>query len=162
MNNYDEMKKFLNISRSGAIKKVIREDQGQYYDQQKETKRDLTPDEIEGEKQEFAANVSKLVEFNDFKLGYDNASWSGVFPKEKIEWIYSLDADQGVYISCEMSQLTDGTLELIQNLEDIMKLGQKNGPVKLEQKEVKLDNLQQNQHRDYNKKYIKIKNRDTN
>ena len=116
MNNYDEMKKFLNISRSGAIKKVIREDQGQYYDQQKETKRDLTPDEIEGEKQEFAANVSKLVEFNDFKLGYDNASWSGVFPKEKIEWIYSLDADQGVYISCEMSQLTDGTLELIQKL----------------------------------------------
>ena len=113
-NQYDEMKKMLNKSRNGLVWGKLNE--GMYYDQNKESKRQLTEDELNQEKQDFASNVSKLTEFNDFKMGYDNVTWGGFFPKEKIEWVYSLEADEGVYISCELTQLTTGTLELIQKL----------------------------------------------
>ena len=113
-NQYDEMKKMLNKSRNGLVWGKLNE--GMYYDQNKESKRQLTDDELNQEKQDFASNVSKLTEFNDFKMGYDNVTWGGFFPKEKIEWVYSLEADEGVYISCELTQLTTGTLELIQKL----------------------------------------------
>jgi hypothetical protein len=116
MNQYDQMKKMLTISRKGVVRQRLREDTGQYYNQNKESGRQLTPQEIEDEKAEFAGNVTKLSQFNDFKVGYDNVEWGGFFPQEKIEWVYSLEADEGVYISCELTQLTAGTLELIQRL----------------------------------------------
>ncbi len=116
MNQYDEMKKMLIISRKGAVRQRLNEDEGTYYNPDQESKRQLSTAELEDEKKEFASNVTKLSQFRDFKLGYDNVEWGGLFPQEKIEWIFSLDADEGVYISCEMSQLTAGTLELIQKL----------------------------------------------
>jgi len=116
MNQYDEMKGMLNISRQGVLNRLLTEDQGQYYDEKQESNREITPEELETEKQEFANTVSKLVTFGDFKVNHDNVTWSGVFPKEKIEWVYSLDSDAGVYISCEMAQMTDSTLEMIQRL----------------------------------------------
>lgn len=116
MNQYDQMKKMLTISRKGAVRQRLHEDEGTYYDPSQESKRQLSTAELEDEKKEFAGNVTKLSQFNDFKMSYDNVEWGGLFPQEKIEWIFSLDADEGVYISCEMSQLTAGTLELIQKL----------------------------------------------
>ncbi len=116
MNQYDDMKKMLNNSRKGVVWRRLQEDTGTYYNQEKESGRELTDDELEGEKQEFANNVTKLSEFNEFKVSYDNVTWGGFMPKEKIEWVYSLESDEGVYISCELTQLTQGTLELIQKL----------------------------------------------
>lgn len=114
-NTYDMMKKLLATSRKGIIRQIVKEDQGDYY-AQKQKSREITPDELEQEKSAFAQDVTKLVEFGDFKISNDTVTWSGVFPKEKIEWTYSLDSDQGVYISCELTQLTDNTLKLIQLL----------------------------------------------
>jgi hypothetical protein len=122
--SYDDMKKMLKTSRKGVISQLIKEDQGelsqtgnQSSDQPTtEFKHDITDVEIETEKNTFASNVTKLVSFGDFKITNDNVSWSGVFPKEKIEWVYSLDSDEGVYISCELTQLTDNTLTLVQKL----------------------------------------------
>lgn len=115
-NQYDDMKKMLNNSRKGVVWRRLQEDTGTYYNQEQESGRELTDDEVEGEKQEFANNVTKLSEFNEFKVSYDNVTWGGFMPKEKIEWVYSLESDEGVYISCELTQLTQGTLELIQKL----------------------------------------------
>ena len=116
MNQYDQIKKMLNNSRKGVVWRRLNEDTNTYYNQNKEGKRQLTSQELEDEKSEFASNVTKLTEFNDFKIGYDNVTWGGFIPKEKIEWIYSLESDEGIYISCELTQLTQGTLELIQKL----------------------------------------------
>lgn len=116
MNQYDEMKKMLNTSRKGFLNKMLREDNGMFYDKNKESKRQLSDSELNDEKNTFASNVTKLTQFNDFKINYDNVTWSGFLPKEKIEWVYSLESDEGVYISCELTQLTQGTLELIQKL----------------------------------------------
>ena len=116
MDQYDEMKKMLNNSRKGVVWRRLREDTGTYYDQNKESKRQLTDSELNDEKSQFAGNVTKLNEFNEFKISYDNVTTRGFMPKEKIEWVYSLESDEGVYISCELTQLTTGTLELIQKL----------------------------------------------
>lgn len=116
MNQYDQIKKMLNTSRKGVVWRRLHEDTGMYYDKTKESKRQLTDQELEDEKNEFATNVTKLTEFNDFKLNYDNVTWGGFMPKEKLEWVYSLESDDGVYISCELMQITEGTLELIQKL----------------------------------------------
>jgi hypothetical protein len=116
MNQYDEMKKMLNNTRKGVVWRRLHEDTKTYYNQEKESNRSITDQELEDEKSEFASNVTKLTEFNDFKINYDNVTWSGFMPKEKIEWVYSLESDEGIYISCELTQLTQGNLELIQKL----------------------------------------------
>lgn len=116
MNQYDQMKKMLKNSRNGVVWRRLHEDTGTYYNETNEKKRQLSKSELDAEQNEFATNVTKLTEFNDFKIGYDNVTWGGFMPKEKIEWVYSLESSDGVYFSCELTQLTEDTLELIQKL----------------------------------------------
>ena len=114
MNQYDDMKKMMKISRRGVIRQILKEeDQGINNQQQK---RQLTSSELQNEQAQFANNVTKLTQFKDFQINYDNVTWGGFMPKEKIEWVYSLESDDAVYISCELTQLTQSTLELIQKL----------------------------------------------
>lgn len=117
MNRYDEMKKFLNISRGGVISKLITEAEEQ------EDEKNITPEEELGEQNEFANNVTKSVKFIKFKLTTNNALWGGLlFPGDKdIEFYYSLDSEDGCYISADMLELSEDTVDVIQKLQGYYK-----------------------------------------
>lgn len=74
--------------------------------------------ELKEEEDKFRQSVHNRVKFNTFKLYPDsqNVEWSGEFTDNRIEWNYSLDDSQGVYISCELTQLRDDTLQVLKKL----------------------------------------------
>jgi len=116
-NRYDEMKKYLNISRGGVISKLITEAEEQ------QDEKDITPEEELKEQNEFANNVTKSVKFIKFKLTTNNALWGGLlFPGDKdIEFYYSLDSEDGCYITVEMLELSEDTVDVIQKLQGYYK-----------------------------------------
>jgi hypothetical protein len=114
---YDNMKKLLTISRKGIIRQILKEDDSQYSNQQQNSQPNISPDELKVEQENFAKEVkTNLVKFGEFKVGNETVTWTGIFPQEKIEWVYSLDPDVSVSISCDLTQLNDKTLQLIQLL----------------------------------------------
>lgn len=63
--------------------------------------------------QGFINNITDLVEFKILNISSSNIEWVGNFTQENIEWVYSLDDQNGCYISGNMVKLTDETLELL-------------------------------------------------
>ena len=45
-----------------------------------------------------------------------NVEWGGEFQDSKLQWFYSLDDTNGLYISCELLRLDDDTLDRIKKL----------------------------------------------
>ena len=80
--------------------------------------RELEKDEFREEQDKFRQSVHNRVEFNKFKLYPEsqNVEFGGTFTDSRIEWFYSLDDSTGVYISAELLQLRDETLEVIKKL----------------------------------------------
>jgi hypothetical protein len=80
--------------------------------------RELEKEELKEEEDKFRQTVHNRVKFNTFKLYPEsqNVEWSGEFTDNRIEWNYSLDDSQGVYISCELTQLREDTLKVLQKL----------------------------------------------
>jgi len=70
------------------------------------------------EEKKFRDTVTPRVEFNRFKLypKAQNVEFSGKFTSNNLEWFYSLDDTDGVYISGDLLQLNQSTLEQIQKL----------------------------------------------
>jgi hypothetical protein len=66
--------------------------------------------------QGFIDNITDLVEFKILNISSANIEWVGDLTQENIEWVYSLDEQNGCYISANMLQLTDETVELISKL----------------------------------------------
>ena len=64
----------------------------------------------------FIDNITDLVEFKILNMSSGNIEWVGELTQENIEWVYSLDDQSGCYISANMLQLTDDTVELITKL----------------------------------------------
>lgn len=63
--------------------------------------------------QGFVNNITDLVEFKILNISSANIEWVGDLTQENIEWVYSLDDQSGCYISANMLQLTDETVDLI-------------------------------------------------
>ena len=80
--------------------------------------RELDTDELKEEEDKFRQTVHNRVEFNKFKLypKSQNVEFGGKFTDSRIEWFYSLDDSTGVYITTDMLQLRDETLEVIKKL----------------------------------------------
>lgn len=80
--------------------------------------RNLEDAELKEEEDKFRQTVHNRVKFNKFKLypNSQNVEWSGEFTDNRIQWNYSLDDSQGVYISCELTQLREDTLKVLQKL----------------------------------------------
>ena len=80
--------------------------------------RDLDDAELKEEEDKFRQTVHNRVKFNNFKLypTSQNVEWSVEFTDNRIEWNYSLDDSRGVYITNELLQLDDDTLEVIKKL----------------------------------------------
>lgn len=66
--------------------------------------------------QSFIDNITDLVEFKILNISSTNIEWVGDLTQENIEWVYSLDDQSGCYISANMLQLTDETVDVINKL----------------------------------------------
>ena len=80
---------------------------------------ELTADEQREEENKFKEVVSKLVKFEKLKVYRQNVEWSGELVREKIKWVFSLNENNGCYISIEsedMLQLTDAVIETLKKL----------------------------------------------
>ena len=80
--------------------------------------RDLDEGELREEEDKFRQTVHNRVKFNKFKLypTSQNVEWGGEFTDSRMEWNYSLDDSRGVYITSELLQLDDDTLDVIKKL----------------------------------------------
>ena len=120
MSQHDETMRMLGLIResnnvSRKNKKLIRE--------QSEIKEDIDLGEedsaaLQEEEKKFRDTVTPRVEFNRFKLypKAQNVEFSGKFTANNVEWFYSLDDTNGVYITADLLQLNQDTLQMIQKL----------------------------------------------
>lgn len=76
----------------------------------------LSEVELEDEMNRFKDAVGSTAEFNEFKI-YDNKiEWSGLLPVENLAWSFSLDSNNGCYITVNSLQLNNESLERINKL----------------------------------------------
>lgn len=66
--------------------------------------------------QAFIDNITDLVEFKILNISSSNIEWVGELTQENVEWVYSLDDQSGCYISANMLQLTDETVQVINKI----------------------------------------------
>ena len=138
--NEDHTRRILNLIREGKVKeesKLIKEQEETLeptdemmpddfetapvedeVDEDAGEDRDLDDAELKEEEDKFRQTVHNRVKFNKFKLypTSQNVEWGGEFTDNRIEWNYSLDDSRGVYITNELLQLDDDTLEVIKKL----------------------------------------------
>jgi hypothetical protein len=120
MNQHDETRKILDLIRENK-KSVLSNSRRMLVEQDitiQEEKGELDPTELKEEEKKFRDTVTPRVKFNKFKLYPEaqNVEFSGEFTDSRIEWYYSLDDTQGVYITTDLLQLRDDTLKQIQKL----------------------------------------------
>lgn len=111
--NYDSMKDMLNIMRShNKFNKtfktnLIKED---------DANRVLSDEELKQEQDEFKKAVAINTEFGDFKLYKDNAEFSGVVLPYNIAWTFSLEDQDGLYVTLNNFQVREDAFEILQKL----------------------------------------------
>lgn len=120
MSQHDETRKILDLIRENK-KSVLSNNRRMLVEQDitvQEEKGELDPTELREEEKKFRDTVTPRVKFNKFKLYPEaqNVEFSGEFTDSRIEWYYSLDDTQGVYITTDLLQLRDDTLKQIQKL----------------------------------------------
>ena len=138
--NEDHTRRILNLIREGKVKeesKLITEQEEdtlaptdemmpdefetapvEDVDEDAGEDRDLDDAELKEEEDKFRQTVHNRVKFNKFELypASQNVEWSGDFTDSRMEWNYSLDDSRGVYITSDLLQLDDDTLEVIKKL----------------------------------------------
>ena len=80
---------------------------------------DITPDEQREEENKFKETVSKLVKFEKMKVYKQNVEWSGELVREKIRWVFSLNENNGCYISINSEDMLQLTLEVVETLKKL-------------------------------------------
>lgn len=120
MSQHDETRRMLELIRESNSfdkknRKLLRE--------QPEPKEDKDlgeddPEALKEEEKKFRETVSPRVSFNRFRLypKAQNVEFSGKFTDNNVEWFYSLDDSDGVYITADLLQLNQSTLVQIQKL----------------------------------------------
>lgn len=116
-NEHDTTKNILNTIRE---KKQFRTDKSYLKEDEVDKERiELTPEERREEEKKFRGIVSPRASFDDSFFIYpksSNIEWSGKLNDLGIEWYFSLDESRGVYITSELLQLRDDTLETLKRL----------------------------------------------
>jgi len=108
--NFLENRKREKLIENRNFKKILLEE---------ENFQELTADEQREEENKFKEVVSKLVKFEKLKVYKQNVEWGGELVREKIRWVFSLNENNGCYISIEtedMLQLTDSVIETLKKL----------------------------------------------
>ena len=113
MNQHDETRKILDLIRESNKKPTL----GKTLIREQEEKGELDTTELKEEEKKFRDTVTPRVKFNRFKLYPEaqNVEFSGEFTDNRVEWFFSLDDTQGVYVTTDMLQLREDTMKLLQN-----------------------------------------------
>lgn len=79
---------------------------------------ELKPEELKEEEKKFRETVSPRVEFKKFFIypKASNVEWAGKFTNSDLEWVYSLDNSNGIYISGDLVRLDDDMMEILKKL----------------------------------------------
>ena len=80
---------------------------------------EVTPDEQREEENKFKDTVSKLSKFNKIKVYRQNVEWSGELVRERIKWVYSLNENNGCYISIKSEDMLQLTTEVIETFKKL-------------------------------------------
>lgn len=119
MNQHDETRKILDLIRENRKKPILGKTILKEQDfKVQEEKGELDPTEVKEEEKKFRDTVTPRVKFNRFKLYPEaqNVEFSGEFTDNRVEWFFSLDDTQGVYVTTDMLQLREDTMRLLQKL----------------------------------------------
>lgn len=84
-----------------------------------EEAQEVTPDEQREEENKFKDTVSKLVKFDKIKVYRQNVEWSGELVRERVKWVYSLNENNGCYISIESEDMLQLTTEVIETFKKV-------------------------------------------
>ena len=119
MSQHDETRKILELIRESGSKSILTKTliTEQDLNVQKQDENSLDPTEMKEQERLFRDTVTQRVKFNQMKLypKAQNVEWSGEFTDNAVEWFYSLDDTQGVYVTTELLQLREDTMKLLQN-----------------------------------------------
>lgn len=107
----------IGLTNSNDVKKILSEQKRGFLFE--EEFQDITPDEQREEENKFKETVSKLVKFEKIKVYQQNVEWSGEFVREKIKWVFSLNENNGCYISIKNEDMLQLTTEVIETLKKL-------------------------------------------
>jgi len=110
----------INLTSSQDVKKLLNENRKFILKEENASDiQNVTPDEQREEENNFKGTVSKLVKFEPIKVYRQNVEWSGELIREKIKWVFSLNENNGCYISIESEDMLQLTMEVIETLKKL-------------------------------------------
>jgi hypothetical protein len=109
---YIESRKLMDIMRNAKYS-YLKERKVNLQEQEYKT---ITDAELEEEIKNFKESVINVVEFGEFKIKEKSVEWSGELTQFGIKFTYTLEDYDGCYINCEVTQLTDESVELFKKL----------------------------------------------
>ena len=65
---------------------------------------------------EFREEVSELVDFNKLNVYEDNVEWSGKIPEMELEFFFSVNENDGLYLKGDMKKINEDYIEMIEKL----------------------------------------------
>ena len=65
---------------------------------------------------EFRQGVSELVDFNKLNLYENNVEWSGSIPEMELEFFFSVNENDGLYLKGDMVKVDEDYVEMIEKL----------------------------------------------
>lgn len=106
----DITREMLDKMYESSTKRIIKEE----FDE----KIELKEKEAKEEEKKFRDTVSPRVEFKRFFIypKSANVEWAGKFTYMDLEWVYSLESTNGVYISGDLIQLDEDTMQILKKL----------------------------------------------
>jgi len=65
---------------------------------------------------DFRSEVSELVDFNKLNVYEDNVEWSGQIPEMELEFFFSVNESDGLYIKGDMIKVDEDYVETVEKL----------------------------------------------
>lgn len=65
---------------------------------------------------EFREEVSELVDFNKLNVYEDNVEWSGKIPEMELEFFFSVNENDGLYLKGDMIKINQDYIEMVEKL----------------------------------------------
>jgi hypothetical protein len=65
---------------------------------------------------EFRQEVSELVDFNKLNLYDDNVEWSGQIPEMELDFFFSVNENDGLYLKGDMIKVNEDYVEMVEKL----------------------------------------------
>jgi hypothetical protein len=65
---------------------------------------------------EFRQDVSELVDFNKLNVYENNVEWSGSIPEMELEFFFSVNENDGLYLKGDMVKVDEDYVEMIEKL----------------------------------------------